>query len=158
MKLSNEQQLRDVVATSNSLIEVLRIFDMEGSTRGSGNYRTLHKYLKAYDISTAHFDPAKSRAVALRKNGAGKKIELDEILAGQHPSYSAGHLKRRLFAAGIKQPVCEECGQGDVWNGRPLTLQLDHINGDHQDHQLENLMILCPNCHTQTPTHSGRNK
>lgn len=52
---------------------------------------------------------------------------------------------------------CSWCAQGPVWNGLPLTLQVDHINGDNTDDRLENLRILCPNCHTQTDTWGGRN-
>lgn len=52
---------------------------------------------------------------------------------------------------------CSECGLDPIWNGKPLTLQVDHINGDNTDNRPENLRFLCPNCHTQTPTYAGRN-
>ena len=51
---------------------------------------------------------------------------------------------------------CEECGIFD-WNGKPLSFQIDHINGDVKDNRAENLKILCPNCHTQTPTWGAKN-
>ena len=47
---------------------------------------------------------------------------------------------------------CSLCGLGLVWNGKPLRLQIDHENGDKQDNRIENLRIICPNCHTQTHT------
>ncbi|MGB2240169.1 MAG: HNH endonuclease [Pseudomonadales bacterium] len=53
---------------------------------------------------------------------------------------------------------CSSCGIGDEWNGKPITLQLDHINGVNNDHRLDNLRMLCPNCHSQTDTWCGRNK
>ena len=53
---------------------------------------------------------------------------------------------------------CLHCGIGPEWNGKPITLQLDHIDGNNDDHRLENLRILCPNCHTQTDTWCARNK
>lgn len=52
---------------------------------------------------------------------------------------------------------CACCGNTGEWNGRPLVLQLDHINGDNCDNRLENLRFLCPNCHSQTDTFAGRN-
>lgn len=61
-------------------------------------------------------------------------------------------LKRLLLKEGLKEDKCEICGQLPEWNGKPLVLQLDHINGDHYDNRLENLRIVCPNCHTQTDT------
>ena len=52
--------------------------------------------------------------------------------------------------------MCEECGLA-VWNGRPIPLELDHVNGRYTDNRLENLRILCPNCHAQTPTYRAKN-
>jgi 5-methylcytosine-specific restriction endonuclease McrA len=52
---------------------------------------------------------------------------------------------------------CANCGIKE-WNNLPLSLQLDHINGVNNDHRLENLRFLCPNCHSQTDTYSGKNK
>jgi 5-methylcytosine-specific restriction endonuclease McrA len=67
------------------------------------------------------------------------------------------HLKRRLIAAGLKHPRCELCGI-DSWRGKPLSMALHHVNGDGLDNRLENLMLLCPNCHSQTDNFSGRNR
>ena len=66
------------------------------------------------------------------------------------------NLKRRLIAAGLKSAACEECGLTE-WRGRPLTLELHHRNGVRNDNRLENLAILCPNCHSQTENFGGRN-
>jgi 5-methylcytosine-specific restriction endonuclease McrA len=66
-----------------------------------------------------------------------------------------GRLKARLIAEGLKQDRCEECGLRS-WRGLPVTLQLHHANGCAGDHRLENLRLLCPNCHSQTPTHSRK--
>jgi hypothetical protein len=66
------------------------------------------------------------------------------------------HLKQRLFRAGLKAGRCELCGINE-WLGRPLSLALHHLNGNGLDNRLENLQLLCPNCHSQTPNFSGRN-
>jgi Zn finger protein HypA/HybF involved in hydrogenase expression len=63
----------------------------------------------------------------------------------------------RLLRAGLLENRCEECGISE-WLGRPLIIQIDHINGVRDDHRLENLRMLCPNCHSQTDTYGARNK
>lgn len=89
--------------------------------------------------------------------GAGVKIELDEILNGLHPHYQTLKLKKRLIKEGIFENQCAECGIIE-WNGKPISMQLDHVNGDSSDHRLQNLRMLCPNCHSQTDTYCGKNK
>lgn len=66
-------------------------------------------------------------------------------------------IKRILITENIIPYECKLCGLGDAWNGRSLTLELDHINGDNRDHRLKNLRFLCPNCHSQTPTYKSKN-
>ena len=68
-----------------------------------------------------------------------------------------GHIKRRLIAAGLKENRCEECGTTE-WRGEPLAMALHHVNGDPNDNRPENLRLLCPNCHSQTPNFAGRNR
>ena len=84
-------------------------------------------------------------------------IPLDELLVvGRRTNRS--HLKTRLIAAGLKENRCEGPGCGiNAWHGRPLSLQLHHRNGDGLDNRLENLELLCANCHSQTETYGGRN-
>lgn len=80
----------------------------------------------------------------------------EELLSGTRPA-SRGQLKRRLIAEGLKSPRCERCGITE-WRGRALSIALHHINGDGLDNRLENLALLCPNCHAQTPNFSGKNR
>lgn len=80
---------------------------------------------------------------------------LDEIFAA-NTRRSRGHLKGRLLSAGLKDGRCERCGISE-WCGLPLSMALHHINGDRLDNRVENLELLCPNCHSQTETFSGRN-
>lgn len=73
----------------------------------------------------------------------------------ENSKFSTRHVKYRLLEEGIKTWVCEECGVVD-WNGKKLTLHLHHVNGNNKDHRIENLQILCPNCHSQTHNYAGK--
>jgi hypothetical protein len=83
------------------------------------------------------------------------RIPLDQLLVAG-PRRSRGHLKQRLFDAGLKARLCEACGMCE-WRGRPIPLALHHLNGERHDNRLENLQILCANCHGQTDNWAGRN-
>ena len=85
------------------------------------------------------------------------KIPLNEIFEGKHPNFSRCALKSRLLITGLKENKCEICGI-TKWNGNSLVIHLDHINGINNDNRLENLRMLCPNCHSQTSTYTGKNK
>ncbi len=144
----NEQQLRAAIAVSFNWTEALRKLDYCPT---GGNPGTVKKYAARWGIGTEHFD-----ADLARHRGISREpIPLDEVLV-QGSRYTRGTLKRRLYAEGIKQRRCELCGQGDEWLGRPMALILDHINGVRDDHRLENLQIVCPNCAATLPTHCGR--
>lgn len=86
-----------------------------------------------------------------------RKIDIQEILDGKHPHYQTNKLRSRLIKEGIKKKECECCGLVD-WLGKSISLELDHIDGNRYNHKLENLRIVCPNCHSQTDTYRGKNK
>lgn len=67
-------------------------------------------------------------------------------------------LKKRLVDENILEYKCAICGNTGTWQGKKLTLQLDHINGEHTDNRVENLRFLCPNCHSQTDTFGSRQR
>jgi hypothetical protein len=85
------------------------------------------------------------------------RLEPIETLLSRGRRRNRFHIKGRLIAAGLKEPRCERCGVTD-WHGKPLALELHHVNGDGHDNRLENLLLLCPNCHSQTDTWGGRNR
>lgn len=81
-------------------------------------------------------------------------MPVEQLLSGRR---GRNHLKTRLFRLGLKEQRCEDCGLTD-WRGRPIGLELHHVNGDGHDNRLENLQILRPNCHAQTDNWGGRNR
>lgn len=81
-------------------------------------------------------------------------VSIEELLVAGRPR-QRGHVKRRLIAEGLKENRCEQCGITD-WRGEPLSMELHHVNGDGEDNRLENLMLLCANCHSQTDNWGGR--
>jgi hypothetical protein len=93
----------------------------------------------------------KRGAIVSRPRG----IPLERLLVANTPR-GRWNIKQRLLAAGLKQNRCEECGVAH-WRNRPLSLALHHINGDGHDNRLENLVLLCPNCHSQTPNFGVKN-
>lgn len=85
-----------------------------------------------------------------------RNIDVNEILEGKHPYYQTYKLKNKLFKFGIKEKICEKCGLSE-WNGLPIPLELHHKDGNSHNHKLENLEILCLNCHAQTKTFRSKN-
>jgi hypothetical protein len=145
----SESDARAAVADSISWSAALRALGYESK---GANIRTLQRWVRIWGISTEHFDPNATRRLA----SAGRARPLEEVMV-ENSTYPRGKLKRRLYAAGLKQRACELCGQGEVWNGRRMALILDHINGVSNDHRLENLQVVCANCAATLDTHCGRN-
>ena len=85
-----------------------------------------------------------------------RKIPLIDIINGKHPQYQSNKLRIRLLKEGVKEHKCENCGLTE-WLGKKISLELDHIDGNCYNHSIENLRVICPNCHAQTETYRGKN-
>lgn len=124
-----------------------------GLREAGGNYDQIKKYIKEYDFDSKHF---KGRGWNLGLRGIGKPIiPLEKILV-KDSTFQSFKLKKRLFTVGLKPQYCEKCGWAKRTVDNYLPLELDHINGDRHDNRIENLRVLCPNCHSLTKNHRGR--
>lgn len=132
------------------MAEIIRKCDMISS---GASHKILKNRLLEEKIDYSHIK------LGLNSNKGRKfnkdKIPLTKILV-QNSTYNRTSLKRRLISELNWENKCILCGNTGDWLGKPLTLQLDHINGISNDNRIENLRILCPNCHSQTPTYSGK--
>ena len=144
----SQADARRAIAASRSWAEALRRL---GYCHTGANPKTLKKRAAEWRISAAHFDPYAASNDALQR---GPKPIREILVKGS--TYSRSNLKQRLYDAGLKQRRCELCGQDEIWRGRRMGLILDHVNGVRDDHRLENLRIVCPNCAATLDTHCRR--
>lgn len=144
-----EEELREAVKTSTSIRQVLEKLNI---VPAGGNYQTTNRRIEKLNIDTSHFmGQAWNKGLEI-----GPKRPIEEYLI-ENSVVQSFRLKNRLISEGLKEHKCECCGLTE-WLGEPIPLELDHVDGDHYNNTLENLKILCPNCHAKTPTYRGKNK
>lgn len=149
LKLS-EKEFRDLVSISDSILEVKLKLGYSSSSGGAAE--DVKNRIAQLSIDTSHFTMGKNT----RKYLGNPKYELQQILVENSTYLNRSMLKKRLVSSGLMEYKCIECDNVGIWNGKKLSLQLDHINGIPNDNRIENLRILCPNCHSQTETYSGK--
>ena len=131
----SEERILEAIEKTNTMNEAANYLNL--------NYRTFKRVaeeLNLYRPSACYWK---------------KKYELADILDGKYPQYSAAKLSKRLVKENYLEYRCNSCGI-EEYNNKPISLELNHINGNGYDHQLENLELLCPNCHSQTPTYRSK--
>jgi hypothetical protein len=153
---STREILEAATHDSRSISDVLLKLGLRLS---GGGHAHIKRRLAYFQIDTSHFLGARASSGRERRGGPARK-RADERLVlrdrGLVP-LRIDRVRRCLLELGRTQE-CAECGLGPRWNGRPLVLQVDHINGLHHDYRPENLQFLCPNCHSQTVNFAVRNR
>lgn len=146
-KMSREQ-LQSLIDESTSIREVLIKLKLRGE---GGNNARLKRYLEENNFDTKSLV---GRSIYRGREKYCVKPLYEVLKEGTRNTSSA--IRERLYNNGIKEKKCEKCGITE-WEGEQINFELHHINGVHNDNRLENLIILCPNCHSQTKNYRGRN-
>lgn len=146
-----DQQFIQAVKTSLSYAEVIRKLGLK--VAGS-NYDTVKRKIKELNLDISHMTG--------KVWNAGKRYTiksaqpLQEILVKDSTFINSNNLRKRLLREQVKEYKCECCGNS-LWLNQKIPLELHHINGDRHDNQIQNLQLLCPNCHALTDNYRGRN-
>ena len=137
----NKEEIAEIIAQSNSYKDALRKFGY--SSFGGTSYKTIEKKVQEYGLDISHFNNTKKvtkrteENVFCKDSTASQKVLREWYVKGNYTEYK-----------------CSICGLPAEWQGKPLVLTLDHINGNSTDDRLENLRWVCPNCDRQLPTYS----
>ncbi|WP_435175359.1 HNH endonuclease signature motif containing protein [Actinacidiphila sp. bgisy145] len=143
-----EARLRAAVAASTSVKGVVRRL---GISPVGGNQAHISRRVAALGIDTSHFGPPTGGNSGTRRESP---LRLRDPARGRVPRQ---RLRSGMVRSGVVE-ACAMCGTGTEWNGKPLTLEIDHISGEWWDNRLANLRFLCPNCHAVTDTYRGRRR
>jgi len=148
--LQDQNAVTKAVTSSSSMKETLVKLGLRAA---GGNYKQLHKACRKFNLTP----PIMNSNIQTLKARTKRTIPLEDILI-EHSTYTNRYnIKKRCYKLGLLIEECYICKQKPKWNNQPLTLQLDHINGIFNDNRIENLRILCPNCHSQTHSFAGKN-
>jgi len=145
-----DADLSAAITASTSMAEVLRRLKIKVA---GGNYRTVQRRIADLQLDTRHW-LGRGHLRGQTHNWA-KSQPLTSLLR-RGSRIGSYHLKRRLLKEGILEPVCAVCRLVE-WQGRPIPLELDHVDGDYENNSIINLRLLCPNCHALTPTYRAQN-
>ena len=141
-----EKKVCELAKKVDNINQLCKIIDLYPT---NVNYNRVKKILSENNVDISHF-----KTVPTKHNFIQEKKPLKEILV-KNSLFNRRQLKHRLLKEGIKEYRCEKC-QRTEWEGNPIPLELHHINGDNKDNRIENLQLLCPNCHSITDNYCGR--
>lgn len=145
MRKVDEQKFILAVNESNTMSEAAAKLKMPFST------------FRRYAVKFGCYQPNQGGKGTSKPRPENLITPIQEILEGKHPHYQTYKLKKRLIAESLKENKCDICGLTE-WLGKPLNMELHHIDGNKYNHKIDNLMMICPNCHSQTDTFRAKNK
>ncbi len=151
-KSSHQKYINSVCELAKKCTNINQILHILGKKGTNEYYKQIRKILEENKIDTSHFNEYEP----YKPEGIKDKIPIEKYLI-KGSTITISKLRERLLKEGIKEHKCEnpECGLTE-WHNMPIPLQLHHINGDRTDNRLENLQLLCPNCHALTDNYCGK--
>lgn len=145
MKIKNDSKIIKLVKNSSSITNII---EKLGLFPTGHNYTIIKSNILKLNLNTSHF----TKKIFVNN----KKTPLENILV-ENSTFPRHNLKKRLIKEGLLKNECSICGQQPIWNGKPLVMIIDHINGINNDNRIENLRFVCRHCDSQLPTYCGRN-
>lgn len=147
----NKYSIEDVIEAVKTSKSIRQVLDKLGVIAAGGNYSTINRFIKKHQIDISHFTGQGWRR---EKTFNPVKPITDYLVKGN--LIQSHRLRLRLLKEGIFEYKCYSCGLAE-WLGKPIPLELEHIDGVRDNNTLSNLTLLCPNCHAQTDTYRGKN-
>ena len=148
------ERIAEVVRSSTAMSDAIRALGL--SVTNGSSHRLLKRWITELEIDTSHFIGSgwNRGAQSPARHTAAEILQRRPAGSNRADTYK---LRRALLEIGVPE-ICAECGNGPVWHGKPLLLQIDHIDGDGLNDEQKNLRFLCPNCHSQTPTYGNKKR
>ena len=147
-----KDELQQLCDSSSSKAEILDKLKM---SRHGGNHATLKKVFDEYQIDETKLNQNKYNHTVNHMKQIHSRVPIEDIIYSTNYRFQSSRLKDRLIEEGYKKHQCENCLK-TVWLGQPIPLQLHHKDGNHNNNYIDNLQLLCPNCHTLTDTFAGK--
>lgn len=148
------EKFKETVKRSESLGHLIELL---GRVKAGGNYVVMKQRIKELNLDTSHWNGRKRQGWQRGRYG-WRATPLEQILVENTPyKGSTDTLKKRLIREGLFLHKCYDCGN-TTWKNVPIPIELEHVNGNRFDCRIDNLTLLCPNCHALTKTYRGKNK
>ena len=147
-----ENQFIKLIKKSNRMKDVLDSFGLKNK---GGNHRTVKERIIFLNLDVSHF------LTSVESSCYSRRVTLEYFKKSyltNNSNKERKDIKKYLLKFNLLKWCCNNCNNNGIWNGKKLSLQLEHINGVSNDNRLENLCFLCPNCHSQTETFAGKKK